>query len=48
VVRDKKTGKVVRVTEMMAKAKLGQDEEIIEVWKKDPNVQAFTRPWPFD
>ena len=27
VVRDTKTGKVLRVTEMMAKAKLGQDEE---------------------
>ena len=38
VVRNSKTGKVVRVTEMMAKAKLGKDEEIIEVWEKDPNV----------
>lgn len=42
VTRDKKTGKFVRVTEAMAKAKLGQDEEIIEVWEKDPSVQAFT------
>jgi hypothetical protein len=25
---------------MMAKVKLGQGEEIIEVWEKDPNVQA--------
>jgi hypothetical protein len=42
VVRNGKTGKVVRVTEAMAKAKLGKDEEIIEVWEKDPSVQAFT------
>jgi hypothetical protein len=31
VVRNSKTGKAVRVTEMMVKAKLGKDEEIIEV-----------------
>lgn len=42
VTRDKKTGKFIRVTEAMAKAKLGEDEEIIEVWEKDPSVQAFT------
>lgn len=42
VTRDKKTGKFVRVTEAMAKAKLGENEEIIEVWEKDPSVQAFT------
>ena len=42
VVRDKQTGKFLRVTETMAKAKLGQNEEIIEVWEKDPSVQAFT------
>lgn len=42
VTRDKKTGKFVRVTEAMAKMKLGADEEIIEVWEKDPSVQAFT------
>jgi hypothetical protein len=42
VVRDKKTGKFLRVTEAMAKVKLGQDEEIIEVWEKDPSVRAFT------
>ena len=42
VVRDTKTGKFIRVTEAMAKAKLGQHEEIIEVWEKDPNVPAFT------
>lgn len=42
VTRDKKTGKFIRVTEAMAKAKQGQDEEIIEVWEKDPSVQAFT------
>ena len=40
--RDTKTGKFLRVTAPMAKAKLGEDEEIIEVWEKDPSVQAFT------
>jgi hypothetical protein len=42
VVRDKRGGKFLRVTEAMAKAKQGSDEEIIEVWEKDPSVQAFT------
>lgn len=42
VTRDKKTGKFIRVTEAMAKAKTGEHEEIIEVWEKDPSVQAFT------
>lgn len=44
VTRDKKSGKFIRVTEAMAKAKSGtaSDEEVIEVWEKDPNVQAFT------
>lgn len=44
VVRQKSTGKFVRVTEAMAKLKQGEeaDHEIIEVWEKDPSVQAFT------
>lgn len=42
VTREKKTGKFIRVTEAMAKAKEGDTEEIIEVWEKDPSVQAFT------
>lgn len=42
VTREKKTGKFIRVTEAMAKAKQGDTEEIIEVWEKDPSVQAFT------
>ncbi len=42
VTRDKKTGKFIRVTEAMAKARLGANEETIEVWEKDPSVQAFT------
>ena len=44
VVRQKSTGKFVRVTEAMAKLKSGEqtDHEIIEVWEKDPSVQAFT------
>lgn len=42
VTRDKRSGKFIRVTEAMAKAKQGDSEEIIEVWEKDPSVQAFT------
>lgn len=41
VVREKKTGKFVRATAGSAE-KLKPDEEIIEVWEKDPSVQAFT------
>lgn len=43
VVREK-SGKFVRVTEAMAKARQGltDTQEIIEVWEKDPSVQAFT------
>ena len=40
VTRDKKTGKFVRVTQAMARLKKG--EELVEVWEKDPSVQAFT------
>ena len=44
VTRDKRTGKFIRVTEAMAKTKSedAENEEIIEVWEKDPSVQAFT------
>ncbi len=43
VTRDRKTGKFIRVTEAMAKTRTGDtNEEIIEVWEKDPSVQAFT------
>jgi len=44
VVREKKTGKFLRVTEAMAKQKqeLADGEEIIEVWEKDPSTPAFT------
>lgn len=43
VTRDKRTGKFIRVTEAMAKARQGDSsEEIIEVWEKDPNIQAAT------
>jgi hypothetical protein len=38
VVRDKRTGKFLRVTKAMARARLGRDEEVIEVWEKDPSV----------
>jgi hypothetical protein len=40
--RNTKTGKVLRVTERRRRPKLGKDEEIMEVWEKDPSVQAFT------
>jgi hypothetical protein len=30
------------VTESLAKAKIGQTEEIIEVWEKEPSTPAFT------
>lgn len=42
VTREKGSGKFIRVTEAMAKVKQGNSEEIIEVWEKDPSVQAFT------
>jgi hypothetical protein len=46
VVRQKTTGKFLRVTEAMARLRSnrepGEDEEVIEVWEKDPSVQAFT------
>ncbi len=40
VVRDKKTGKFNRVSEALAR--VGEGEETIEVWEKDPSIQAFT------
>ena len=39
VYRDKKTGKFERVTNLET---VNQDENTIEVWEKDPSVQAFT------
>lgn len=39
VTRDKKTGKFIRVGPAIASA---SNEETIEVWEKDPSVQAFT------
>jgi len=44
VTRDKHTGKFIRVTEAMARHKQAEadNEEIIEVWEKDPSVPAFT------
>ncbi|MEE8346172.1 MAG: DUF5681 domain-containing protein [Dehalococcoidia bacterium] len=45
MVRERKGGKFKRVVETMAKAaaggKVGKDEEIIEVWEKDPSVHAW-------
>lgn len=44
VVRDKKSGKFLRVTEAMARHRqtLTDSEEHIEVWEKDPSTPAFT------
>lgn len=44
VVRRKKGGKFTRVTRAMAEARKGvePDEEIIEVWEKDPSTHAFS------
>lgn len=41
VVREKASGKFLRVGKGRAE-KLQPDEEIIEIWEKDPSVQAFT------
>lgn len=41
VVRDKASGKFLRVGKGRAE-KLNPDEEQIEIWEKDPAVQAFT------
>jgi hypothetical protein len=40
--RDRTTGKFLRITEAMARTKQDSREETIEVWKKDPSLQAFT------
>lgn len=42
IVRDKKTGKFLRVAKDMAEKYTEESEEVIEVWEKDPSVQAFT------
>lgn len=39
VYRNKKSGKFERVKDLEG---VNQDEETIEVWEKDPSVQAFT------
>lgn len=41
VVRDKLSGKFLRVAHGAAE-KLDPQTEIIEIWEKDPSVQAFT------
>lgn len=41
VVRDKSSGKFLRVGKGKAE-KLKPEEESIEIWEKDPSVQAFT------
>ena len=42
VTRDAKTGKFTRVTQAMLAASEGDPDVHIEVWEKDPSVQAFT------
>lgn len=44
IARQKLTGRFVKLTEAQASLREGveSDEEIIEVWEKDPSVQAFT------
>ena len=41
VTRDPKTGKFTRVTPAMALAATDEEATRIEVWEKDPSVQAF-------
>jgi len=45
VVRQKSTGKFLRVSEAMARKRaetpLGPDEEEVEIWEKDPSTPAF-------
>jgi len=41
VVREKVSGKFLRVGELRARG-LKPDEEVVEIWEKDPSVQAFT------
>lgn len=40
VVRDKRTGKFLRVPQSGAQ-QLDANEEIVEVWEKDPSTQAY-------
>lgn len=42
LVTREKSGKFVRVTEAMAKSRLGSEDFIVEVWEKDPSTQAFS------
>ena len=43
VLREKKSGKFIkRITDVEGEISLDPDKEIIEVWAKDPSVQAFT------
>jgi hypothetical protein len=44
IARDKKTGKFTRVAQSDARLEPGfeSEHEVIEVWEKDPSIQAFT------
>jgi hypothetical protein len=43
VVRDKRTGKVLRVTAAMAPQQLEKGEEVIEVWSERPQCAGLHR-----
>jgi len=43
VLREKKSGKFIkRITDTEGEISLDPEKEIVEVWAKDPSVQAFT------
>lgn len=43
VLREKKSGKFIkRITDVEGEITLDPEKEIVEVWAKDPSVQAFT------
>lgn len=43
VLREKKSGKFIkRITDVEGEIQLDPEKEIVEVWAKDPSVQAFT------
>jgi hypothetical protein len=42
VVRERKTGKFVRLAKGDLEAELAAGEELVEVWEKDPSIQAFS------
>lgn len=41
VSRDKKTGKFIHLTEEQVAQKIASGEDVLEMWEKPPNVEAF-------